>query len=94
MVQLTLVAQKGKSAHLLKASSKRKRTHAEISEDRLLEKELKEDPKTFIASKKKMEADSKKKDLQIQEMGQYKEMLKVLYDQGVVDEHGWPVGKK
>ena len=56
----------------MKPSAKRRRTQAEIGEDRLADQELLEERESFLSSKKKFEDESKKKDLQLQEADQYK----------------------
>jgi hypothetical protein len=48
------IASHGKGAYMLKGSSKRKRTHAEVEEVKDEEEELKQDKQTFLKRKKQM----------------------------------------
>ena len=48
MISLTFIASKGKSADMMKDSSKRKRTRQEMEDVREFETSLKEDRQSFL----------------------------------------------
>ena len=82
------------SANLMKPGTKRKRTRAEIEEEKHQVEEEKQEIESIKTSKKKLELDMEEKDVKLAESSHFKAMLSNLYEQGFVDKDGYPTGKK
>ena len=78
----------------MKASAKRKRTRAEIEEDKKLEEEFKQERESFKASKKKLKADDKSAEEVQKELAKYHAMMSDLIIKGVVDKDWKHTGKQ
>jgi hypothetical protein len=85
---LTYIASKGKSADMMKDSSKRKRTRQEMEDVREMEKDLKDDRQHFLQRTKKLREERDQMETKMIELEQSEVVLRKLYKQGVVDEHG------
>jgi signal transduction histidine kinase len=76
---------------MLKSSSKRKRTHAEVEEVKDEEEELKHDKQTFLKAKKQLTHDLRQKELKIGELQGYEGIVHQLFAQGLIDQSGQPI---
>jgi hypothetical protein len=88
MHMISCIAEKGRSAFLLKGLSKNKRKRSEIEEVKEEEKLLAKDRQTYFQQVKKLKTDHSGLQGEMLVMKQAKDILENLQRQGVVDERG------
>eukprot|EP00349_Pseudokeronopsis_sp_Brazil_P010959 CAMPEP_0202978102 /NCGR_PEP_ID=MMETSP1396-20130829/84642_1 /ASSEMBLY_ACC=CAM_ASM_000872 /TAXON_ID= /ORGANISM="Pseudokeronopsis sp., Strain Brazil" /LENGTH=128 /DNA_ID=CAMNT_0049716971 /DNA_START=3502 /DNA_END=3888 /DNA_ORIENTATION=- len=84
-IQLTSIAEKGKSVGLLKDTSKRKRQRDELEEVKQEESLLKEDRQSYLQNAKRIRREHNELLNKLEDLHKLQEQMKVLKENGVVD---------
>ena len=87
-------ASKGKAAHLLKGSSKKKRSRAEIEEVKHEEDELNTNRQEFLRAYKHLKTNPHHDPIVDAKVEKNQQILNQLFSQGVIDKQGNVVAKK
>lgn len=82
---------KGRAAHLLKASSKKKRSREELEEVKEEESKLNENKHEFLHQHKRLREANQHLQDEVQRHRKNEILLNNLYEQGVIDDAGQPV---
>ena len=87
-------ASKGKAAHLLKGSSKKKRSRQEMEEVKHEETQLNADKHTFLQQHKKLKQEHELVQRELETHRKNADTLNRLHAQGIIDKQGHPMNSK
>ena len=82
------IAHKGKTAHLIKPSSHRKRTIHDMEGVKEEEKQLMSNKQKYFEQSKQMKTDIHNKENIIKELRSYENLVHHLHDEGVIGPNG------